>query len=369
MTTGAMRNWAATLRKASFRGVSFFVDVDEFSGAKRIAKHEYAGGRDYYLEEMGHAVPAINVTAYLLGDQSDAQALSLQRACLAAGPGRLILPIDSGRLARIESFSRVRERDRRGYIAFSFTAIPESNQPGGTLGLGDIRSIVVGNLTSAFPGLASVFRKIDDVVAVGSWMHSVGVWIVTDHLDLKRLVDLTLGSGVESIDSFFASGIEASRIIGETVLTPTTFDLIKPSTLEQQSAADLQAILDAVITATAAPQVEWISRPQARAARQVVQAKGEKALAVLSALGPVHVDLYVALSRLVETSVQIVSDRAADAVPIVRVETGISLPSTVLAYQLYGDARRAESLVDIAQAKTPMLMPVAFDAVMGEAQR
>lgn len=365
----AMRNWAATLRKASFRGESFFVDVDEFSGGKRIAKHEYPGGHDYYLEEMGHAVPAINVTAYLLGDQSDAQALSLQRACLAAGPGRLILPIDSGRLARIENFSRVREKDRRGYIAFSFTAIPESDQPGGALGLGDIRSIGVGSLTSAFPGLASAYRKIDDVVEVASWMHSVGVWIVTDQLDLKRLIDLTLGSGVESIDSFFASGIEASRIIGETVLTPSSFEQIKPSKFSEQSATDLHAIIDAVITSIAAPQVEWISRPQARAARQLVQGKGEKALAVLAALGPAHVDLYAAVSRLVEISVRIISDRAADAVPIVRVETGISLPSTVLAYQLYGDARRAESLVDIAQARTPMLMPIGFDAVFGKAQR
>ena len=358
-----MRNWAATLRKASFRGVDFYVDVDDFGGGKRIGRHEYAGGLNYYLEEMGHAIPAINVTAYLLGDVSDAQALNLQRACLAAGPGRLVLPIDSGRLARVENFSRVREKDRAGFIAFGFTAIPESSQPGGVLGLGDIRSILAGGLASAFPALASVYRQIGDVIAVANWMYSVGSLVVSDAIDLARLVDLTLASGVDSVESFFAGGLEASRIVGESVLTPSGFDAIKPVRFETQGTADLHAVIDAIISATAAPQVEWISRPQARAARKVVLDKGEKALAVISALGPAYVDLYVAVSRLVETSVRIVSDRAADAVPVVRIETGISLPSTVIAYQAYGDAKRAESLVDIARVGTPMLMPVSFEAL------
>lgn len=358
-----MRNWAATLRKASFRGVTFLVDVDDFDGGKRIARHEYAGGLNYYLEEMGHAIPAISVTAYLLGDDSDAAARNLQRACLAAGPGRLVLPIDSGRLARVENFSRVREKDRRGYIAFGFTAIPESSTPGGVLGLGDVRSILTGPLASAFPALAAVYRQIGDVLAVASWMYSVGSLVVSDTIDLARLVDLTLASGVDSVEAFFAGGLEASRIIGESVLTPSAFEGIKPARFDSQQAADLHAVLDAMISATAAPQVAWISRPQARAARHVVQAKGEKALAVLSALGPAYVDLYVALSRLVETSVRIVSDQAADSVPVVRVETGISLPSTVLAYQLYGDAKRAEGMVDIARVGTPMLMPVTFEAL------
>lgn len=74
-------------------------------------------------------------------------------------------------------------------------------------------------------------------------------------------------------------------------------------------------------------------------------------------------DLYGYLSRLVEVAVLIVSDQAANAVPIVRVETGISMPSTVLAYQLYGEADRAQGLVEIARSATPMLMPIAFDAL------
>ncbi|WP_414901190.1 DNA circularization N-terminal domain-containing protein [Rhizobium cremeum] len=144
-----MRDWAKTLRRASFRGVPFWVDMDDHSGGKRLARHEYAGGRTTYLEEMGLATPAYDVTAYLLGDLSDAQARALEVACNAAGPGRLVLPMDGGQLAYVEGFRRSRFKDQRGYIAFTFTAIPAGNTPGAILGLGDVTAAVLDNLTAA----------------------------------------------------------------------------------------------------------------------------------------------------------------------------------------------------------------------------
>lgn len=152
-----MRNWQRDLRKASFRGVPFWVEADAASGGKRIARHEYAGGRRTTLEEMGLQTAAHDVTAYLLGDLSDAQAKALQTACLASGPGRLVLPIDGGFLARVENFSRSRERDRQGYIAFGFTAIPESNEAGAVLGLGDVTAAFLNGLSAAVPGFARLF--------------------------------------------------------------------------------------------------------------------------------------------------------------------------------------------------------------------
>ncbi len=69
--------------------------------------------------------------------------------------------------------------------------------------------------------------------------------------------------------------------------------------------------------------------------------------------------LYAWLQALGATGLRILSDIAANAVPMVRVETGISLPSSVLAYRLYGDAGRAEGLCGVARSLTPMLMPIA----------
>jgi prophage DNA circulation protein len=92
-------------------------------------------------------------------------------------------------------------------------------------------------------------------------------------------------------------------------------------------------------------------------------AAGEAALAVAAGFGANGSDLYGWLAGLNAMAVRVVSNIAADAVPLVRVETGVSLPSSVLAYKLYGDATRAEGLVDIARSMTPMLMPSVFEAL------
>lgn len=153
-----MRDWAKTLRRASFRGVDFWVEAEDYSGGKRLARHEYAGGRRTLLEEMGLATSAFDVTAYLIGDASDLQAHRLTQAAQAAGPGRLVLPMDGGRLAYVENFRRTRFRDRAGFIAFEFTAIPYSNETGGSLGVGDLSAAVLDGISAAARGFGPFFQ-------------------------------------------------------------------------------------------------------------------------------------------------------------------------------------------------------------------
>ncbi|WP_313194601.1 DNA circularization N-terminal domain-containing protein [Shinella zoogloeoides] len=152
-----MRDWTKTLRRASFRGVDFWVEDDTFTGGKRVALHEYAGGRYTYLEEMGLATAGYEVTAYLIGDRSDAQASRLSQAALAAGPGRLVLPIDGGRLAYVGDFQRRRSRDQLGYIAFTFMAIPVGNEAGAVLGVSDMTAAVLGDIGAAAQAFGRFF--------------------------------------------------------------------------------------------------------------------------------------------------------------------------------------------------------------------
>lgn len=152
-----MRDWSKTLRHASFRGVSFWVEADDFAGGKRIARHEYAGGRRTYLEEMGLATAGYEVTAYLLGDAADVQAKQLAAACLASGPGRLVLPIDGGQMAYIEQFRRLRERDRMGYVAFGFSAVPLSNEAGASISVANVVIAVSTGIAAAARSFARLF--------------------------------------------------------------------------------------------------------------------------------------------------------------------------------------------------------------------
>ncbi|ATN32909.1 hypothetical protein ACO34A_03725 [Rhizobium sp. ACO-34A] len=195
------------------------------------------------------------------------------------------------------------------------------------------------------------------------WLSTLAATLVTDAIDAADVADRIAAAPDLDADAFAVEALALMRIIAESVTTPDGFDVIKAVTFDTTDTADAAAILLAVGLCIAGPRSGWISRPQARAARERIGTAGTEALALVSARGAVAVDLYVWLSRLVDVAVRLVSDQAADAVPVVRVETGISLPSTVLAYQIYGDAGRAESLVEIAGASTPMLMPVAFDAL------
>jgi prophage DNA circulation protein len=108
---------------------------------------------------------------------------------------------------------------------------------------------------------------------------------------------------------------------------------------------------------------DWPSRPSARAARTRVATAGAEGSAAADTLGGDGADLYAWLTATTAISCRMISEIAANAAPIVRVSTGISLPSTVLAYQLYGDAKRAGGLVDLAGSSTPMVMPTLFDAL------
>lgn len=358
-----MKDWAARLRKASFRGVDFWVDAEDFSAGKRIARHEYASGRYTYLEEMGLATAAYDVTAYLIGDDSDSASQSLTSACLAAGPGRLVLPIDAGQLAYIEGFRRSRVRDRRGYIAFDFTAIPFSGQPGGALGVGDLNALVASGLGPAAGVFASIFPASTDIPSVAGWLTSAVSVLVTDDVDNAYLGQRLAASVKLDRYSFACEAMDIMRIVAESVVNPSGFDTLRLPEGSDQATLDALSILLAQGLCIAAPRVAWVTRPQARAARNRIRSVGETALAVVSAKGAVAVDLYQFVAQLVEVAVRIVSDQAADAVPVVRVETGVSLPSTVLAYRLYGRADRAGDVVDIARSGTPMLMPIAFDAL------
>lgn len=132
------RDWIKTLRTANFRGVAFHVEADTHDGGKRLGLHEYAGGYSTLVEEMGAATERFSVTAYLTSDTADAQVAALRAACMAPGSGLLRLPTEAGRLVYIEDFSRLRERDRMGYIAFGFTAVPMGGMGVAAIGLGNV---------------------------------------------------------------------------------------------------------------------------------------------------------------------------------------------------------------------------------------
>lgn len=144
-----MVDWKKRLRRASFRGVSFWVDTDDLYGGKRLAVHEVAGGKIATIEELGLKAGSVDVSAYLVGDLSSVQSAALLAAVQADGPGRLVLPLDGGLLATVEDFHRSRQKDRQGYIAFDLRFVLQSVSVSTGLTIGDVSATISLNFATA----------------------------------------------------------------------------------------------------------------------------------------------------------------------------------------------------------------------------
>ncbi len=197
-----------------------------------------------------------------------------------------------------------------------------------------------------------------------SWLADLCAAIVTDADDLADTAGRIVAAADLDAEAFAPEVLDIMRVIAESVTDATAFvTIVIPDTVSPGDTFDAMTVLVALGLSVAGGRVVWRSRPQARKARARISSAGDAGLAVASAMGGDGADLYSWLSSVVEVACRLVSDLAANAVPIVRIQTGISLPSTVLAYQLYGDATRAGDLVDIAGSATPLVMPTAFDAL------
>lgn len=97
-----------------------------------------------------------------------------------------------------------------------------------------------------------------------------------------------------------------------------------------------------------------------------------KARSILSTLVDVHAEtigdslgfeVLEAFLTLTGSASEELSRIATNQIPLIRVETGIEMPSTLLAYRLYEDPDRAVELIERNKVATPAYMPVSFEAL------
>ncbi|MDB5582836.1 MAG: hypothetical protein JWR80_8012 [Bradyrhizobium sp.] len=199
---------------------------------------------------------------------------------------------------------------------------------------------------------------MDEILA---WLAARAAEIIEDEADTIMVADRLAAASALDAAAFASEVIDLARVIGESVQSEADFrSLGALMDLDTEAGQQGVVLLSAVAQAIGIGRVSWPSRQAARKARGGFVALAHQAYAVAARLGP---DLYAWLAGLVSVAVRLVSDRAATATPIVNVETGIAQPSTVLAYRLYGDAKRAAGLVDISGSATPLIMPARFEAL------
>lgn len=152
--------------------------------------------------------------------------------------------------------------------------------------------------------------------------------------------------------------LETCRRIGEGADDPE--DLIKAlDLLEEPDAVSRLGML--VIRCFAVVRIDYESRQAAQRARFQLSTVADDVYETVA--GSFGADALSWIARLVGEAVQQVSAIAASKAPVVRVETGLSLPSSLLAFDLYGDPERGRELVLRNGLGTPLVMPTAFEAL------
>lgn len=153
-----------------------------------------------------------------------------------------------------------------------------------------------------------------------------------------------------------ADMLDLARLIGEAAEARSAIDGLANAGVD---AVSLVAVL--VVQAFASLRLDLPAQPDAVAARGALSERAGAAYeAIGDEFGHEALDFVVRLTG--EATVQL-SAIAATRAPLVRVETGISLPSSLVAFDLYGDPARGEEIAARNRCGTPMVLPSSFVAL------
>lgn len=392
----AFRDWPRTMRPASFRGVPFYVERDQVDTGRRLVVHEFPLKDAPYIEDMGRDTNKISVTAYVIGDDADAQEKALRSACERGGAASLSLPIDRFEV-HCESCSRDFSKDKLGLVAFNLKFVREGAGavvlPSGFLAAqvsvasGGMVSAVALWLASALTTVARIGFVRD---AAASELRAIAGTI--DVTARSVSLDAALGPAVLAAAADIAATADSLVRVGSVPhqITLTSFSASRPDpgvgtlvqalhdvldrlrlavepntgarTLQGLSEYDIPAPLNAPRTPTrrqAARNAEVLAQAlrllalasyaEAQAARTfadrraAVQARADvaeyfAAEAERMLPGPGSADVHRALLTVSAALTEYLSRRISDLAPILTVEAPLAMPSLWWANRIYGGA-------------------------------
>lgn len=187
-----------------------------------------------------------------------------------------------------------------------------------------------------------------------SWISELAGRLLTDAQDLVEVRKLAASAELGG-ESGANAYLRLCRLVGKAA-DPDEAILGLPASGD---AATLVGAL--VVHGYAALRATYQAQPDAVAARSAIASRAEAAYpAIGDAFGFEVLDFAVRLAGTVSVEL---SRIAASRAPLVRVETGLSLPSSLLAWALYADPSRGGELMERNMSGTPMVMPVTIEAL------
>lgn len=388
--------WRDNYRAASFRGVPFFVESADSTHGRRQAVHEHAQRDVPYTEDLGRKAREFSVSGYLIGLEYQAQRDELIKACETAGPGVLVHPYRGEMTVTCRGLG-VSESSGEGgmcVVKLTFLEAGEASYPsakvdtvnaisakGNAVTAAAEQSFVSEFLTTGFPayvadsaatGLAELgefmaapglsfagdLQAASDFYAQAKGLASDAFGLVQQPLNMVSRITGLFGSIRSAFGSNAFSMLTSlfdrspSSYIGSTA-TPSrqqqaTNSLAMNALIRQVAVAE--AAKAAVVTQTSVVSAGGVPQTSVtptiydsyQAAIKVREELVDRIDAESEATP--NDQVYVALSDLRTSVVQAVPNPEQDLARIVQYTPRETLPSLLVAYQIYGDAGRADEI-------------------------
>lgn len=399
--------WRDNYRPASFRGAAFFVTTADSSHGRRQAVHETAQRDIPYTEDLGRKSREFGITGYLLGKEYDVAREELIKVCEQAGPGVLVHPY-RGELTVVCRGLNVSETSDEGgkcTLTMTFLEAGEASYPSAKVDTVNAISAKAGEVTEAgkenfvsdfltkgYPSFVaeaatSQIQGLSDFLSSPEFIVSSDIQAVSDYYDKVKSIgsdafDLIqkpfefadqVVDAISSIRSAFGSSAFGMLMSlynqyfsssggSSSSKTPSRQQVVTNTSAVAglvRQAAISQAAVAAVVTQT----TEDVSSGGTKTTSAPTKYDSyEAAIAVRTELADsldqesetTNSDLvYVAVTDLRTAVVQAVPDPEQDLPRLATFAPRQTLPSLVVAYQLYGDASRAEDIVTRNDPRRP----------------
>ncbi len=388
--------WRDKYRTASFRGVEFHVESADGTYGRRQAVHEHAQRDVPYTEDLGRKAREFSLTGYVIGVDYDLQREEIIKASEQSGPGLLVHPY-RGEMTVVCRGLGVNESSADGgmcRLTFTFLEAGEASFPstkvdhvnaigaaGNEVTLAAKQSFLSEYLTTGYPAfvseaasarvaelgdfLTSSGAMLSENIEAASDFYSSAQGLVSDAYDLVQepldMVNRVLGV-VGNIRSAF--GASAFGVLIDLYdKYSTTFSGRTSTNSRKQEGANYTAMNSlvrqaalaeasqaAVVTESTTTLSNGTTRP---AIKPTEYDSYQEAVEIRDALvdrldaeseSTPNDSAYTALTALRTEVVKAVPSSNAELPRLVSYAPRETLPSLLVAYQVYGDATRADEI-------------------------
>jgi prophage DNA circulation protein len=373
-------SWRDHIKPAKFRDVEFYVASSDRAGGRRQVKHEYPQRQKPSPEDMGRKARTFQIDGYVIGeDYFEARDKLIDALESDRGPGTLNHPYHGKVRVAVDDY-RVRETNQAGGIAeFSITFIEAPPDALAPVAVTDGPSLLLASASAARAASLGAFLK---QYSPGSLLSSVSAAVrsVTRSIDL---VTDTVTMEVQNLATLKSRITDLQSSVNTLVKTPENLAGSLSNMFDSlASRTGLKSIYDYDPGNT--PPSTTPNRIQEQTNFNALNRFVQQTIAIRSAelLASDTFDSYESavsarnsVSDMLDEQAELSTDEAypvllqlrADMVKAVPGDSGelkrlvaytptVTVPSLVLAYNLYGDLSRESDLLARNSVRHPGFM-------------